>query len=166
MQLEDVPNGEQIFVDANILIYHFSGISSACQTFLQRCASKQVEAFTGVHILLEVTHRLMILEALHKRLISGGQLARKLKEQPEIVKRLREYNHSIRQITRLGIRTRAVTLAIVRASEAVRVEEGLLTNDSITVALMRGLGLTAVATYDADLKRVRGLRVYQPSDIP
>ena len=24
MQLEDVPNGEQIFVDANILIYHFS----------------------------------------------------------------------------------------------------------------------------------------------
>jgi predicted nucleic acid-binding protein len=93
-------------------------------------------------------------------------LARKLKEQPEIVKRLQEYNHSIRQIPRLGIRTRAVTLAIVRASEAVRVEEGLLTNDSITVALMRGLGLTAVATYDADLEGVRGLRVYQPSDIP
>jgi predicted nucleic acid-binding protein len=64
MQLEDVPNEEQIFVDANILIYHFSGISSACRTFLQRCESKQVEAFTGVHVLLEVAHRLMILEAL------------------------------------------------------------------------------------------------------
>ena len=138
MQLEDVPNGEQIFVDANILIYHFSGISSACRTFLQRCESKQVEAFTGVHILLEVTHRLMVLEALHKGLISGSQLARKLKEQPEIVKSLREYNHPIRQVSRLGIRVRAVTSAIVRASEAVRVQEGLLTNDSITVAMMRG----------------------------
>jgi predicted nucleic acid-binding protein len=61
---------------------------------------------------------------------------------------------------------RAVTSAIVRASEAVGVQEGLLTNDSITVALMRRLGLIAVATYDADLERVGGLRVYQPSDIP
>jgi predicted nucleic acid-binding protein len=78
MQLEDIPNGEQIFVDANILLYHFSGISSACRTFLRRCESKQVKAFTGVHILLEVAHRLMILEAMHKGLISGGQLARKL----------------------------------------------------------------------------------------
>ena len=166
MQLEDVPDGEQIFVDANILIYHFSGISSACRTFLQRCESMQVEAFTGVHILLEVAHRLMMLEALHKGLIAGGQLARKLKEQPEIVKSLREYNRSIRQIPRLGIRVRAITSAIVRASEAVRVQEGLLTNDSITVALMRRLGVTAVATYDADLERVGSLRVYQPSDIP
>jgi predicted nucleic acid-binding protein len=166
MQLEDIPNGEQIFVDANILIYHFSGISSACRMFLQRCESKQVEAFTGVHILLEVAHRLMILEAMHKGLISGGQLARKLKEQPEIVKSLREYNHSIRQVPRLGIGVRVVTSAIVRASEAVRVQEGLLTNDSITVALMQRLGVTAVATYDADLVRVGGLRVYQPSDIP
>jgi predicted nucleic acid-binding protein len=166
MQLEDVPDGEQIFVDANILIYHFSGISSACRTFLQRCESRQVEAFTGVHILLEVAHRLMMLEALHKGLISGGQLARKLKEQPEIVKSLREYNRSIRLVPRLGLRVRTITPAIVRASEAVLVQEGLLTNDSITVALMGRLGLTAVATYDADLERVGNLGVYQPGDIP
>lgn len=166
MQLEDVSDGEQIFVDANILIYHFSGISSACRTFLQRCESKQVEAFTGVHIVLEVAHRLMMLEAFHKGLISGGQLARKLKEQPEIVKSLREYNRSIRLIPRLGIRVRAISSAIVRVSEAVRVQEGLLTNDSITVALMGRLGLTAVATYDADFERVGSLRVYRPADIP
>ena len=166
MLLEDVPHGDQIFVDANILIYHFSGVSAACRTFLQRCESKQVEAFTGVHVLLEVAHRLMLLEALHKGFVSGGQLVRKLKEQPEIVKRLQEYNRSIRQVPRLGIRVRVITSAIVRASEAVRVQEGLLTNDSITVALMRQLGLTAVATYDADLDRVENLRVYQPADIP
>ena len=166
MQLEDVPNGEQLFVDANILIYHFSGILSACQMFLQRCESRQVEACTGVHILLAVAHRLMMLEALHMGLIAGGPLARKLKEQPEIVKSLREYHRSLRQIPRLGIRVRAMTSAIVRASEVVRVQEGLLTNDSITVALMRRLGLTAVATYDADFDRIGSLQVYQPVDIP
>ena len=96
MRLLDVPDGERIFVDANILIYHFSGISPESRLFLQRCERKQVEAFTGIHILLEVTHRLMILEALHKGLISGGQPARKLKEQPALVKRLSDYNRSVR----------------------------------------------------------------------
>jgi predicted nucleic acid-binding protein len=166
MKLEDLPDGERICVDANILIYHFTGISSECRTFLQRCEARQVEAFTGVHIVLEVMHRLMLLEALRKGLISGGQLARKLKERPEIVKSLREYNRSIQQLPRMRIRVRAITSTIVRASEAVRVQEGLLTNDSITVALMRQVGLTAVATYDADLGRIAGLRVYQPGDIP
>jgi predicted nucleic acid-binding protein len=41
-----------------------------------------------------------------------------------------------------------------------------MTNDSLTVALMRQVGVTAVATYDADLGRIAGLRVYQPEDIP
>jgi predicted nucleic acid-binding protein len=165
MKLEDLPEGSSIFVDANIFIYHFSGTSLECQAFLQQCESRQVEAFTGVHIVLEVTHRLMMLEALQKGLITGGQPARKLKEQPEIVKVLQVYNQSIQQIPRLNIRVRAVTSAVVRASEAVRVQEGLMTNDSITVALMRHLGLTAIATADADFNNVSDLRVYQPEDI-
>jgi predicted nucleic acid-binding protein len=40
------------------------------------------------------------------------------------------------------------------------VQEGLLTNDAITVAPMRQGGLTAVATYDADLDKIAGLSVY------
>jgi predicted nucleic acid-binding protein len=109
MKLEDVPGGTPIFVDANIFIYHFSGISLECRAFLQRCESRQVEAFTGVHIVLEVMHRLMMLEALQKGLITGGQPARKLKEQPEIIKVLREYNQLVQQIPRLNIRVRTIT---------------------------------------------------------
>jgi hypothetical protein len=108
MKLDDLPDGARIFVDANILIYHFSGISLECRAFLQRCESRQVEAFTGVHIVLEVTHRLMILEALQKGLISGGQPARKLQEQPEIIKVLHEYNQSVQHIPRLNIRVRTM----------------------------------------------------------
>jgi predicted nucleic acid-binding protein len=69
MKLEDLSGGTPIFVDANIFIYHFSGISLECRAFLQRCESRQVEAFPGVHIVLEVMHRLMMLEALQKGLI-------------------------------------------------------------------------------------------------
>ena len=166
MKLEDLPSGARVFVDANILIYHFSGISLECRAFLQRCESRQVEAFTGVHILLEITHRLMVLEALQKGLITGGQPARKLKEQPEIIKSLRAYNQSVRQIPRLRIRVRTITSAIVRASETIRMQEGLMTNDSVTVALMRMMGLIDIATADADFDNVSHIRVYQPGDIP
>jgi predicted nucleic acid-binding protein len=166
MKLEDVPEGARIFVDANIFIYHFSRVSSECRSFLARCESGQVEAFTGVHILLEITHRLMILEALHKGLISGGQPARKLKEKPQVVKSLNDYNKAVRQISRLGLRVRAVTPAIVRASEAVRAQEGLLTNDSVTIAFMRKLELENLATHDSDLMNIPGLIVYRPEDIP
>ena len=72
MKLEDLPEGARVLVDANILIYHFSGVSLECRAFLQRCEFREVEAFTGVHILLEVLHRLMVLEALQKGLITGG----------------------------------------------------------------------------------------------
>ncbi|ETW95360.1 MAG: hypothetical protein ETSY2_48260 [Candidatus Entotheonella gemina] len=166
MKFEDLPSGARIFVDANILIYHFSGMSLECQAFFQRCESRQVEAFTGVHIVLEVTHRLMMLEALQNGLITGGQPARKLKEQPEIIKGLHEYNQSVRQIPRLKIRVRAITSSVVRASEAIRVQEGLMTNDSVTVALMRQLELTDIATLDADFNNISSLRVYQPGDVP
>jgi predicted nucleic acid-binding protein len=71
-KLEDLPDGASILVDANIFIYHFSGTSLECQAFLQRCESRQLEAFTGVPMVLEVTHRLMMLEALQKGLITGG----------------------------------------------------------------------------------------------
>ena len=108
----------------------------------------------------------MVLEAWHKGLITGGQPARKLKEQPEVIKGLREYNQAVQQIPRMRIRVRTITPAMVRASEAIRVQEGLMTNDSVTVALMRKMGVTDVATADADFNNVSHIRVYQPGDIP
>lgn len=78
---------------------------------------------------------------------------------------LQAYHQSIQQIPRLNIRILAITSTVARASEAIRVQEGLMTNDSVTVALMRHLGLTASATAEADCNNVSGLRVYQPEDI-
>jgi len=115
MKLEDAPDGGRIFVEANVLIYHFSGVSSEYRSFLERCESHQIGAFTGVHILLEVTHRLMILGVLNKGLNSGGQPARKLKEKPHIIKSLSDYNRSMRQIPSIGVRIRALTPAVIRA---------------------------------------------------
>ena len=165
MRLEEVPDGERVFVDANIFIYHFTRLSSECRAFLERCEAGQVQAFTGAHVVLEVLHRLMMVEALHKRLISSGQPARKLKERPEIVRALNDYNQAARQIPRMGVRVRALTPAIIKASEAIRMQYGLLTNDSVSVAVMRSLQLTHLVSHDSDLKDIPGLTIYQPEDL-
>ena len=165
MKLDALADGGRIFVDANILIYHFTGVSPECRRLLQRCECKAVEAFTGTHILLEVLHRLMIIEAFNKKLISGGQPAKKLKKRPNIIKNLSDYNRSVQQIPRLGVRVRAVTLGMIRQSEAIRLQGGLMTNDSVTVAMMNGLGLRNLATYDSDLLRIPELEIYRPGDI-
>ena len=166
MRLNDLRDGARAFVDSNILIYHFAGKSADCRAFLQRCEQGRVEALTGAHIVLEVTHRLMILEALQKGLIPSGQPARRLKRRPEVVKVLSDYNRAVRQIPQIGIRVHDVQLPVVNASEAVRVKDGLMTNDSVTVAMMQELGLTQIATHDSDLQRVSNLEVYQPGDVP
>lgn len=40
-----------------------------------------------------------------------------------------------------------------------------MTNDSVTVALVRKMGLRDVATADADFNNVSHISVYQPGDI-
>jgi predicted nucleic acid-binding protein len=40
-----------------------------------------------------------------------------------------------------------------------------MTNDSVTIAMMNGLGLRNLATYDSDLLRIPELEIYRPGDI-
>lgn len=165
MTLDETPTGSCIFVDANIFIYHFSRVSSACRDFLARCESGELEAYTGVHLLLEIAHRLMLLEALQKGLIVGSQPVRKLKERPDIVRQLNDYNKAVRQIPRMRIRVITLTAQILRGSEAIRTQYGLLTNDSVSIAMMQKRGLRTIATHDSDLRSIPDLIVYSPPDI-
>jgi predicted nucleic acid-binding protein len=36
MNLNDLPDGAAVFIDANIFVYHFSGVSPECRAFLER----------------------------------------------------------------------------------------------------------------------------------
>ena len=62
MILAELHDGDSVFVDANIFIYHFGGHSSQCKAFLERCACRELRGYTSTPILAEVLHRLMIAE--------------------------------------------------------------------------------------------------------
>ena len=70
--LPAVPGNSVVFIDANIFIYGLSGRSGQCHQLLERCLREEVTGITLFETLSEVTHRLMVAEALGKGLIGRG----------------------------------------------------------------------------------------------
>jgi predicted nucleic acid-binding protein len=166
LRLERVPPGSRVFLDANVFIYHFTGSSPQCTTLLVRCESGEVRGITGVHVLAEVTHRLMTVEAVRKGLVTPGNVAAKLRSHPEIVRRLTDYQSNLDLLLAMGIEILKLGSDDLSASAAIRRTAGLLTNDSLSAAMMRRERIQALATTDRDFRRVAGLRLYRPTDLP
>lgn len=165
MTVTDLQDGDSVFIDANIFIYHFGGRSPHCKTLLMRCASRTLQGYTSTSVLAEVLHRLMVAEAIQKGLVTAKNAVKKLQERPALVRQLTTYNENVRKIGQMNLIILSLTPDILSASEPVRTNEGLLTNDSLVVAFMRNLGLTKLATTDSDFERVSGLEVYKPADL-
>ncbi len=67
MTFASIPPGTALFLDANTLIYHFTNdakYGAACTQLLKRVEFQQLPGFTSAHVLGDVTHRLMTLEAI------------------------------------------------------------------------------------------------------
>jgi predicted nucleic acid-binding protein len=165
MSLADLRDGNRVFIDANIFIYHFGGRSLECKALLERCARRTLLGYTSTPVLAEVLHRRMVAEAIAKGLVTARTAVRKLAETPEVVKQLTQYQDDVSKIPHMCLTILPLTLEIVQASVEVRKDEGLLTNDSFVVAFMRAQGLTQLATANGDFDRVGGIAIYKPTDL-
>jgi predicted nucleic acid-binding protein len=165
MTLADLRDSDRVFIDANIFIYHFGGRSLECKAFLERCARRELLGYTSTPVLAEVLHRRMVAEAIAKGLVTAKTAVRKLRETPELVKQLVQYQEDVGKIPQMNLTILNLSLEIVEVSAEVRKGEGLLTNDSFVVAYMREQGLTKLATANGDFDRVSGIEVYKPTDL-
>jgi predicted nucleic acid-binding protein len=163
--LERIPDGARIFIDSVLFIYHFTGISRDCRDFLGRCERGDVRGVTSALVLAEVTHRLMLVEATAKGLVTPGKQVQKLKDRPEVVRELRLYAEQVEQIPLLGIEILSVEPPLLFRAAALRAEYGLLTNDSLVLQAALDASADGLATADVDFQRVRRLPVYRPADI-
>lgn len=165
MTLAELQDGDRVFIDANIFIYHFGGRSHACKTFLERCARRELLGYTSTPVLAEVLHRRMVAEAIAKGLVTARTAVKKLGEAPEFVKQLTQYQADVDHIFQMNLTVLPLTHAIVAMSAEVRTSEGLLTNDSFVMAFMREQGITQLATANGDFDRVGSLFIYKPTDL-
>ncbi len=165
MDINSLPQGASVLVDANIFIYYLGGMSPDCRAFLQRVTRGEIEAHITTTIIAEVLHRRMMAEAIAKGLITAGQVIKKLKANPSLISLLTDYTTEVEELRRLPFQITEVTTADIAASHALRRTHGLFVNDSINLACAERLGLANIVTHDADFSRVLTVSVWQPADV-
>ena len=163
--LEAVPAGMRVTVDATVFIYHFTATSPSCRNFLARCETGDVRGVTSTVIIAEISHRLMMLEARARGLITGGGVAKKLRERPEIVSQLRTYAEQVEKIPLMGIDISPLDLPTLQRALFYQRQYGLLTNDSLLCATAERHNAMSIASADRDFGRVAELTLYAPADL-
>jgi predicted nucleic acid-binding protein len=90
MTFAQMPPGPAVFLDANSLIYHFTNdpkYGVACTQLIKRLELQQIQGFTSAHVLADVSHCLMTLEAISLRgWLPAGIAVRLRKHHAEIPK--------------------------------------------------------------------------------
>jgi predicted nucleic acid-binding protein len=165
MNLDQVGSGEAVLIDANIVLYAIQEASSQCKRLLSRCAAEEVRGILPVHVLAEVTHRLMLAEAQDYRWIKGANPARRLAAQPERIKSLTRYESLVRDLMGIGLLLEPVHREDILTALAISRQAGLLTNDALLAAVGQRLRVLAVASADRQFSRVQGLILYSPDDL-
>lgn len=152
-------------MDATIFVYHFTGVSKNCRAFLERCEQDDLKGITSVTVLAEATHRLMMIEAVSKGLVSPGNVAQKLRRNPKIIRKLQVYQEQIEKIPLMGIQVEPLDLKLILSAMDLRRQYGLMTNDSLIAATALARNIHLLASADPDFAAVEGLVVHRPSDI-
>ncbi len=162
--LAALPSGSRVFIDANIFIYHFTHtpLTPACTAFLQRVEIGDLEGITSVITLAEVAHRLMILEAIQTHGLFPHAAVKKLKEDPALVRQLSHYKVATEMVPAFNVVVEAITSTHLRTAQGFSAACGLLTNDSLTAAVMQSLALADLASNDPDFSVVPTLTIWQP----
>lgn len=166
MFLHEIEAVSKVFIDANIFVYHFSKgseFNKSCTDFLYRVETSQIHGFTSVGIIMEASHRLMMIEASSVLDVEIKNLPKYLKQHPDIVKQLTKHLTVPSKITELNIEIVQTTLKNVVDSQHNKTKYGFLSNDSLTLKIMEDIGMTNIASNDSDFKRVEWLNLYLPS---
>lgn len=166
MIYSDLTAGATVFVDAGPFIHHFEPnaiFGPASTDMLERIENQEFSAVTTTHILSEVAHRLMTLEAMQTYGWKAAGIAPKLRNHPNEVRKLTRFRQAIQEISLFGIRILTIDAAWLDAAAAISQQTGLLHNDALVVAAMHAHGLTQLASADPDFDRVPGLTRYAPA---
>lgn len=164
MNLEDILNESTIFIDTNVLIYAKGQRSPQCCQLLHRCEQGGLNGVITLVTLAELCHRRMVQEAQATALV-GSNPARALSEKPALVRRLNGYAEEVRDL--LDSRLTIIELQALDFHVALELQKqhGLLTNDSLNIAVAKRLGIKEIATADKAFDSVQGLIVYKPDDL-
>jgi len=165
MTFADLVVGEAIFLDANPFVYHFVSdprYGAACSQLLQRVENQEIPGLTSTHVLTEMAHRIMTVEAISAFAWPVSGIARRLRQHPAQVQQLAGFHQAVERILQSRIQVLTIPVPLIAAGARLSRPTGLLSNDALIVAVMQANGLTRLASSDHDFDRIPGLTRYEP----
>ena len=163
--IEDFPTGESCFIDANILGYASVEIlpfTASCRSFLGRVAAGEIFAFTSANAVADALFNTMMVEISAGFVPPGTKALAFVQNHPEVIRRLLHYPKAVEGLAKLPLRLLSLDWDAIQAGMHISVEQGLLTNDAMIVALMRRHQLSHLITNDDDFDAVPGLTIWKP----
>jgi predicted nucleic acid-binding protein len=116
MTFAQSPPAAAVFLDANMLVYHFAShptFRPACTQLVKRIEHQDLTGFISTHVLSEIAHRLMTLEAIDRFGWSPAGIAARLRKHHIEIPNLTRHVQAVAQIPLLGIQTVAITPPLV-----------------------------------------------------
>ena len=166
MNLDDISTGSLCVVDTNVLIYAEQGVSPQAQRFVRRCSSGEIKAVLPQTVWQELAHKLMMAEAMMRGLTSGGNPAARLAAKPDAVRSLTLYRAKVKSLLDLGFGFEPCQLDdLTERAFALQERYGLLTNDSVVLAVALRLKADALVSSDKAFRSIAELDVYYPTDL-
>jgi predicted nucleic acid-binding protein len=165
MTFAAIPRGSSVFIDANTFAFDFSmhpQYGVPCRDLLERIARGELLGFTSAHVLCDLAHRAMTIEAMNQFNWPQTGIAARLRKHPAEVQQLTRFRQATDSVSQAGIQVLPIDVALVSAATSLSQKHGLLTGDALIVAVMQAHGLTNLASLDADFDRVPGLTRYVP----
>ena len=166
MNLDDIPAGSLCVIDTNVLLYAEQGVSAQAQRLLHRCSRGELAGILPQPVWQEFTHRLMLTEAAMKHGRSPGNPAALLAKRPDIVRGLSLYQSKVQSLLGLGLRFESCTQAdLLQTAFAMQKRHGLLTNDSVVLAMAIRLEADCLVSSDKSFQVVEEIAVVAPGDL-
>lgn len=163
---DDIPTGSLCVVDTNVLIYAEQGVSAQAQRLIQRCASGDLKCVLPQTVWQELTHKLMLAEAMMRGLTSGGNPAARLATKPDAIRGLTLYRAKIQSLLELGFGFEPCQLGdLTERAFGLQQQYGLLTNDAMVLAVALRIGANALVSSDKSFRDVKKPVVYAPTDL-
>ncbi len=165
MTFDDLAAGASVFVDANVLTYYFQPHpihGPACARLVERIEKGQLVGFTATHVLSELAHRLMSIEAISLLGWPAQGIGNRLRTNPAEVQKLVSFRQALDNVLQSKMQVLTIAPALLAAGAVLCQRVGLLSNDGLIVAVMEANGLTNIASNDTDFDRVPGLTRYIP----
>ena len=162
-----IPAGSLCVLDTNVLLYAEQGVSPESIELLRRCAAGEISVVLPEPVWPEVTHKLVLAEAMASGKISGNNPARRLAEQPDVARQLHLYRTKVHALTEMGVRFESSSMFdLLHTAFEFQKRYGLLTNDAVILAVAQRIAANFLVTYDAALLRTREVPVVMPGPQP